>query len=406
MPAAPAPATGYACSACGRPLRAGARFCSTCGEPAPVAPAAPIELPVGLPSVGLRAEPTAPVAAVERSRPEGLGPAFDGTVPAGTGRRLGAFALDTLGVLLLALVVLLGTRSGWLAAVAGIELAVGFVVWEARTGLTPGNLVLGLRTSREESPYSLGTRRAAPRALLLAAGHLVLGLGQWALVATTATDPGRRQGWHDRLAKAVVVDVRGLRIDDEPTGDLPGAGLALPAPSGAHPVVRVGSAVPASQVRSVSAGVDPLGGPPPPGVPGPPPLPVPEQPAPSGLRPVRGVQNPHPAVAVYVLTLDTGEALSVTGTGLIGRNPRALAGDPCDHLVTIDDPGRSLSRTHARFGIDAGGFWVSDAGSGNGTSLTAPGHARMVVPPGQRVPVPSGSTVHLGERTFTVHAVS
>ncbi|WP_448630263.1 RDD family protein [Cellulomonas soli] len=374
MPVAPAPAAGYACTACGRPMRPGARFCSTCGEPAPTSPAPPIHLPVDLPPTGRRAMAAAASPAIPTPRAPSLGPAFDGTVPAEPGRRLGAFALDTLAVLLVGLAVLLGTGSGWLAAVAGIELAVGLAVWEARTGLTLGNLALGLRTSREDTPYSLGTRRAAPRALLLGAAHLLAGLGQWALVASTATDHRRRQGWHDTLAKAVVVDVRSVRAADEQPVPTPGATVTSPA--AATPPTPPSVAPVSLGAAAASAGIARVG----------------------LARPA--------APTVYVLTLDTGEALTVTGTGLIGRNPRALAGDPCDHLVTVDDPERSLSRTHARFGIDAGGFWVSDAGSGNGTSLTAPGYLRVAVPPGEHVPVPSGSTVHLGERTFTVHAVS
>ena len=104
----------------------------------------------------------------------------------------------------------------------------------------------------------------------------------------------------------------------------------------------------------------------------------------------------------FVLTLDTGEAMSVSGPGVIGRAPRPRDGERCDHVVTVDDPQRSLSRTHARFGIDARGFWVADAGSGNGTVVVLPSGQSVVVAPERPTPVPSGSTVRIGDRTVLV----
>jgi pSer/pThr/pTyr-binding forkhead associated (FHA) protein len=105
-----------------------------------------------------------------------------------------------------------------------------------------------------------------------------------------------------------------------------------------------------------------------------------------------------------LVTLDTGEVMSVTGPGLIGRAPRPAAGERCDHVVVVDDPERSVSRTHARFGIEDGTFWVSDAGSGNGTTLRLPGGRVVPVPADQRVLVPSGSTIQVGDRGVRIDA--
>jgi pSer/pThr/pTyr-binding forkhead associated (FHA) protein len=97
--------------------------------------------------------------------------------------------------------------------------------------------------------------------------------------------------------------------------------------------------------------------------------------------------------------------MTVSGPGVIGRAPRPIAGERCDHVVVIDDPERSLSRTHARFGIDSRGFWVADAGSGNGTLVVLPTGQTAVVGPDRTVPVPSGSTVRLGDREVVVEAL-
>jgi pSer/pThr/pTyr-binding forkhead associated (FHA) protein len=96
--------------------------------------------------------------------------------------------------------------------------------------------------------------------------------------------------------------------------------------------------------------------------------------------------------------------MTVTGPGLIGRAPRPVPGERCDHVIVIEDPERSVSRSHARFGIDDGTFWVSDAGSGNGTQLALPGGRVVAVPADQRVPVPSGGVIRVGDRTVTIHA--
>jgi hypothetical protein len=129
---------------------------------------------------------------------------------------------------------------------------------------------------------------------------------------------------------------------------------------------------------------------------------VPARPAPETTAPrvVHHQAQPSP----FLVTLDTGEVMSVTGPGLIGRAPRPAAGERCDHVVVVDDPERSVSRTHARFGIEDGTFWVSDAGSGNGTTLRLPGGRVVPVPADQRVLVPSGSTIQVGDRGVRIDA--
>ncbi|TDE91728.1 FHA domain-containing protein [Occultella glacieicola] len=106
--------------------------------------------------------------------------------------------------------------------------------------------------------------------------------------------------------------------------------------------------------------------------------------------------------AVYVLTMDDGATVTVTGSGLLGRRPQAPAGERYDHLVAIDDPGRSLSRTHARIGIEDGELWVEDRGSANGTLVVAPDGTQARAFPGKRVVVPEDGSIELGERVITV----
>lgn len=408
-----------ACPACGRPTRVGARFCTGCGTPlsagpapvpgpqvpappaqpgqagaprwaappppAPVVPqqgAAPTRraqragTAVAEPEVHvIQAQPVAPARARTGARAAvGLGPSF-GDAPAATlGARLGAYLVDAAAVSVVGVATLLLTGRPALAGLIAAEVVVGLVVWESRTGRTLGNLALGLRASRVESPYALGAGRAGLRALVLAAGHLVAGLGQWVVVGSVAADSSpRRQGWHDRAGRAVVVDVRRMPEPVAPDAAAPPTSVQPTAtsrqrPASAPPVGTVAATAPAAPA-------------------------VPQTPA---ARPVP---------SRYLVTLDTGDVWTVHGQGLVGRSPQVREGERYDHLIAIEDPERSLSRTHAVFGVARTGFWVRDAGSGNGTVLVLPSGQAVTVTAEQAVTVPSGSTVRIGGRAFTVQEV-
>ncbi len=104
----------------------------------------------------------------------------------------------------------------------------------------------------------------------------------------------------------------------------------------------------------------------------------------------------------FVLQFSTGESVSVSGTGLIGRNPVAEPGEYFDTLVAIVDPGRSVSKTHLEFGQDGTSFWVSDRYSGNGTVVREPDTEPRRCDAGKRYRVGRGARVEIGEQFFIV----
>lgn len=106
--------------------------------------------------------------------------------------------------------------------------------------------------------------------------------------------------------------------------------------------------------------------------------------------------------AGFVLTFTTGEVVTVSGDGLIGRRPMPQPGETFDHLVQILDRGLSVSKTHLEFGEHEGGFWIADRFSSNGTVVRRPGELGLRCEPGRRVLVPRGSRVEIGEQAFTV----
>lgn len=423
-------APGATCPSCHAVVGAGSAFCTRCGAPvavreiavpaaadqqwggqrrrdrrgdkaasaaragAPAGPSAPV--PASAPGqVAVLAGPT-PVTrptAPEVARPGAvvLGPAFDGVTPAAVGRRLGAYAVDLVAVVVVGgLVWWLTGRQAVYGGLAAGELVVGLVLWEARGGLTLGNAVLGLRTAAAERPFAPGLGRALGRALLLGASNVLAGVGPWVLVATAGADrSGRGQAWHDRAARTVVVDVRAMRV----AADEPPVVLA--------PVVSGPPVPPAPPAAPVPPPVAPpvAAAPPvPPVLPTQPPAPV----APAAAPPVPAPPAAAPGRRGYELRLDSGEVVQVTGNGVIGRRPRADEGEQLDHVVGVDDPSRSMSRTHAAFGVADGIFWVADRGSANGTFLRDPAGTWHQLEPGTRYPVAPGGVVRLGERSFTV----
>lgn len=104
----------------------------------------------------------------------------------------------------------------------------------------------------------------------------------------------------------------------------------------------------------------------------------------------------------FVLQFSTGEGVTVFGSGLVGRHPIAEPGERFDNLVTLLDPGKSVSKTHLEFGQDAGYFWVSDRFSGNGTIVREPDLPPKQCEPGKRYRAERGTRIDIGEQFFIV----
>jgi predicted component of type VI protein secretion system len=99
---------------------------------------------------------------------------------------------------------------------------------------------------------------------------------------------------------------------------------------------------------------------------------------------------------------DTGEAFTVAGRGVVGRNPSTADSGVVAHVVPIDDPARSVSKTHLEFGAEDGAFWVLDRRSTNGSALVHVDGTRERLTAGVRTAVPVGAVVEFGDRRFRV----
>ncbi|MFN3924448.1 MAG: FHA domain-containing protein, partial [Pseudarthrobacter sp.] len=112
-----------------------------------------------------------------------------------------------------------------------------------------------------------------------------------------------------------------------------------------------------------------------------------------------GAGGPAP-VAVLRIRLDDGRDFQLDRSVLVGRNPVGQAGEQHAQLLAVDDPGRSISKTHLHLLTDGAGIWVTDRNSTNGSAVTTPNGARTPLAPGVPTFVIPGSSVHFGDRTF------
>jgi len=105
-------------------------------------------------------------------------------------------------------------------------------------------------------------------------------------------------------------------------------------------------------------------------------------------------------VAVLRIRLDDGRDFQLDRNVLVGRNPVGQAGEQQAQLLAVDDPGRSISKTHLHVLTDGAGVWVTDRNSTNGSAVTTPDGLRTPLKPGVPAFVSPGSTVHFGDRSF------
>ncbi|WP_146009007.1 RDD family protein, partial [Zhihengliuella halotolerans] len=176
-------------------------------------------------------------------------------VNASAGKRLAAWLLDMVPLAILGAVfgavlgprlVQAATAPEILSQIAGTYalfglIALGYTVflwwWEATQGKTLGNLVLKLRTSNEDG-FAPGWGRVIVRRLLIGVAGVVPVIGPVLMVVSNLWDANhQRQGWHDKVARTLVMDV-GVGRDPLTTGGLFGPEAFAPTHLPAAPVAQ------------------------------------------------------------------------------------------------------------------------------------------------------------------------
>ncbi|MGC3955288.1 MAG: FHA domain-containing protein [Propionicimonas sp.] len=99
----------------------------------------------------------------------------------------------------------------------------------------------------------------------------------------------------------------------------------------------------------------------------------------------------------WFFELPDGTTVRLAATVVVGRNPVAPATTPAAEPVLLDDPQRSVSKTHALLELRDGLPWVTDLHSSNGTTLTNDVGEAVMCEPGIPMPVGDGWRIGFGE---------
>lgn len=321
---------------------------------------------------------------------------------------------------------------------AGGLLALGYWIflwgWEAKTGKTLGNLMFGLRTT-DDGGFAPGWLAVFLRNLIIGLSGIVPVIGFVIVMLSNLFDSnGKRQGWYDKAARTFVFDVRRGR-NPLVTGGINGPSSFAPdsPPPALQPVSSpvISRQEPSSPAQAVPAHTTAvhIGSPggahaqpsqPEPVTFSPEPVVFQSEKVPTGrTAPLPDFDATHPdeaagetvvsrpaTAASYAprsvrIRLDDGRDFVLESAALIGRNP-AAKGSESVQLISVQDEGRSVSKTHLHLRVEAGRLWVTDRHSTNGSAVTGTDGERTPLPGGQPYWAAPGSTVHFGDRSFKV----
>lgn len=113
------------------------------------------------------------------------------------------------------------------------------------------------------------------------------------------------------------------------------------------------------------------------------------------------VRRPGPRTA-WRLRSDGGVDVAVSGRVVLGRDPRAADAATGARPVAIDDPARSLSKTHALLEVVDDRLLATDLGSTNGVRIWPEGEEAIELESGRPTSVPEGAVLLLGDVAFLV----
>ena len=108
------------------------------------------------------------------------------------------------------------------------------------------------------------------------------------------------------------------------------------------------------------------------------------------------------------LRFSNGVEAELDGPIVIGRSPRAerVSSKEIPQLVTLPSPDQNISRNHLEIKLDGWHVLVVDLDSVNGTVITNPGEAPVLLRSGEEVPIVVGSVVTIADEVTFVYEVS
>ncbi|MBW3081127.1 FHA domain-containing protein [Bifidobacterium saguinibicoloris] len=350
--------------------------------------------------------------------------------PALAGRQCAAAFIDIILMSAAATGAGLAARNIALGVLVAVECVIVYMVGEGARGVTPGKLMLGIRTVRAESQRDPragilpGGGRVILKYLVLAGSALLALLGLVATVLSPLFSRGElRQGWADRAAGLVEVDIHqrvigtitvrdpqdaryhevrrseAMRHVDDSSESLD---IRVTPDTPAAPEPAMTYRAPAAPVQAVPSVPAPIA----PSAPTTPPVPgraasgqagVPVPPAMSAAAAVPtppASQHGGPRISIYFED-GSRQPLVIPSTVVLGRKP-ALQ-QPGDATLAVPDHTGTVSRSHARLEITAAHLWITDLGSTNGTRVIAEDGEETTLQPHVRHAIRSGARITLGD---------
>jgi uncharacterized RDD family membrane protein YckC len=375
------------------------------------------------------------------------------------GKRFVAFLINlSVPVIVdLALILLLPNTTGALRVflgLLGLVITLGWlvVIWYtlAVRAASPGLRAMKLQLVGFFDGRPIGPGRVFVRALVFWA-LFITGIGLLIMLIMMVRHP-RRQGWHDLAATSVMIKERVLAPPVQPARAATDAQQVPPAqvgnrsqpaysgegyrPAGSPvppgPLTPPAGMAPAGSGAPYAAAVPPGGSASPYGGnayaaphPGAPYAPsygssptsqpsggelyspgqqdLPDYAASAGDFPDQTAGGSgSPYVQDWSILLDDGRRIAVEGLVLLGRNPQPKAGEEDAQLIKIADETRTVSKSHLAVGVDAGGVYVVDRGSTNGSTVSTTNGMSSRCRPGEMVRVGDGAIVSIGDHWIEI----
>ena len=112
-----------------------------------------------------------------------------------------------------------------------------------------------------------------------------------------------------------------------------------------------------------------------------------------------------PALSVRLVPLLGGSPILIHEPTVVGRDPDNISAYPGAERVALDDPTRSVSKTHAAIFPLLDGVWVTDLHSTNGTRVEHRDGSSIEAVPDKALSALEGSTIFFGRIAFKVEVV-
>ena len=133
--------------------------------------------------------------------------------------------------------------------------------------------------------------------------------------------------------------------------------------------------------------------------------PVPDASAQTATPSLPSASSAAPALSVRLAPLLGGNPILIHEPTVVGRDPDNISAYPGAERVALDDPTRSVSKTHAAIFPLLDGVWVTDLHSTNGTRVEYRDGRTVEAVPDKALSALEGSTIFFGRIAFKVEVV-